>query len=152
HLGGVTPLYEVNESPIEANVVPQISAMSSRIGMPSSTLTITMSRGVRRRTRRPRRPGSVGGAGAFAVLVDNDTVGSAAGGVDRLGLCVDVVQQPVDVAGLVDELLERRDRHGGGEGRVGVPVEELGDLLRGADELRRLLLDGVVDALVVRLV
>ena len=46
-------------------------------------------------------------------------------GVDALRLRLDAVQYAVDVVGVVDELLESRDHHGGCERGVRVPVEEL---------------------------
>ena len=54
--------------------------------------------------------------------------------------------------GFGDELLDRRAHDLRGEVRTGVAVEELRDVLRRADELGRLLLQGVVAAWCRRLV
>src|SRR5690242_7688675 len=61
-------------------------------------------------------------------------------GVDAGGLLLDARLEALDVVGLAEERLDRGDHDGRGERRVGVTVEELGDVLRRADELHRLLL------------
>ena len=73
-------------------------------------------------------------------------IGSA--GEDAQLLLLDVLHQPVDVVGRLDEALQRRDHHRGREVGAGVPVEELGDGLRRLDELGRLLLQCGVAGLV----
>src|SRR5262245_53094655 len=59
---------------------------------------------------------------------------------DRALLLLDVLQDAVDVIGILDEVLQRRDHHRGGEVGAGVAVEELRDRLRAADEVGGLLL------------
>src|SRR5262245_64463373 len=60
--------------------------------------------------------------------------------VDALGLRVDALHQSVDIARVVDEVLQRGDHHRRGERGVGVAVKELRNLRSRADERRRLLL------------
>src|SRR5262245_66511005 len=60
--------------------------------------------------------------------------------VDALGLRVDALHQSVDVAGVVNEVLQRGDHHRRGECGVGVGVKEMADVYGGVVECLRILL------------
>src|SRR6478672_11397323 len=71
---------------------------------------------------------------------------------DALLLGLDAREETVDVLGVLDEALDRRDHHRRGEVGARVAVHELRDRLGRLDVLQRLLLQGRVAARVSRLV
>src|SRR5437773_8132403 len=130
------PSYEVNDRRIDRIDVPQMSAMSMRTVMPTTTDNTMMSRvSRRRRRRRPRRTPGVRGAVVSAVGTGVATTTPTLGnrlGEDGLCLILHALAESVNVAlaVLVDEALERLDDNGLGDVRPGVPVQVLRDVLR----------------------
>src|SRR3954451_8099255 len=133
----------------------QTSSTTTAAGMPSIRLTTTRSRPENRltlRTRPPRTgPSAVrrraGRAGVGLVtLIWLAPYPRPSAGEDGLLLLLEALRQTVDVVRVLDEALEGRDGHRRGEVRPGVAVEELRDVFRLADQLRRLLLQGRVHA------
>src|SRR5690348_12460616 len=111
---------------------------SMSVGMPTMRASATRSPLVVRRSLPAERP-DLGGRAVPAEVAEMVAIGSA---VELLGLGFQVLAGRGHIL-VLDELLERRDRRVVGECRVGVPVQELRDRLRAADELGRLLLQRV---------
>ena len=153
------PFQLVNDSTTEARAGSHTSATTKDVGianMADETVRPVAhgpARGLRssRRSRsRPARVCPVVGASGRDRRCSRPAAGSAA--EDRHLLLLDALQERVDVVGRLEELLQRRDDHGGREVRPGVAVEELRDVLRLAHQLGRLLLQlgvrrGVASAL-----
>src|SRR6476469_67594 len=133
------PFQSVKDRTTVETAGTQTKAMTMMAGMATISTTISLSIVVRVRgwdDRSPRRRVVAAGPGRVITSATED----------RALLLLDVVEQGVDVVGVLDELLQRRDHHGGGEVGTGVAVEELRDRLGAAHELRGLLLQCRVPA------
>src|ERR671919_735115 len=106
-----------------------MKATTNASGMPTIRATARRSPPVSRAAERRRRR-----------RLDRTAAAIASADEDRLLLLLQALGEPVDVAGLADELLQRRDHHGRREVGPGVAVQELGDAPRVGDQLRCLLL------------
>src|SRR5688572_22060280 len=99
-----------------------MKARSMATATPSRPATIAMSLPARRRERRPRRPRAGGVAGASELARSGIATGRSSAGEDGLLLILDILHQAVDVVGVVDEALQRRDHHRAREVRSRVAV------------------------------
>src|SRR5262249_7817705 len=127
------------------------SARSRKIGMPSSRLSVRMSREVSRRKRRrgrrpPDRGGVVRGAAGSTWVAGIVTTILSIRREDGLLLRLDVLGDGVDVLGVVEIRLDRRDHDGRREVGPGIAVHELRNVLCAGDEIDGLLLPYVVSA------
>src|SRR3954452_7594255 len=144
------PFQLVNDSPIEVSVGPQMMARSRRSAIPRKATRITQSRVLNWRNRRNRGPrpplrgGWVCGAAGSARVAGIVTTTLSLRREDRPLLRLDVLEDAVDVVGVTDELLDRRDHYILREVRAGVAVHELRDVLGAAAHLDGLLLQRVV--------
>src|SRR5688572_20310484 len=129
------PFQSVNDSSTLAIAGPQTRPTTTSVGTATMSATISRSVPVSARTRCDRRGRCLRAAPA------SRTVTSAT--EDRFLLVLDLLGQAVDVVGVLEELLQRRDHHGRREVRPGVPVEELRDRLGVAHQFRALLLQRV---------
>src|SRR5215207_3440178 len=136
---GPIPSQLVNESRTDPIAGSQISPTTSSVGMATKRVTTTRSRA---------DSWSIPLYLAMPRLLFGRKSSLASGREDALLLLLDLVDEAVDVLGVLDELLEGREHHGRREVRAGVPVEELGDRLRGLHEFDRLLLERRVAGLV----
>src|SRR6059058_4633792 len=123
------PFQLVNDSSTEAIAGNQ--TRTSSVGTMVISVTTARSRPDSLRTRFLRAETGAGGAPPEPVSGRGTAVGWAviSGREDRLLLALYALRGPVDVLGVLDELLQRRDHHRRREVGAGVAVEELGDLL-----------------------
>src|SRR4051812_25928846 len=112
---GLMPSHRVNDNAIDAMVGPQMIARSRNRAIPIRTTSTSQSRVVKRwnrRRRQPRRPASgglVGGAAGSVRVAGIVTTTLSVLRVDRLLLCLDVLQDAIDVVRVVEEGVQRRD-------------------------------------------
>src|SRR4051812_7344334 len=130
---GPIPAQLVKESRTEPTAGSQISQVTRMVGTITIRATTTLSRAE---------------SWSMPLYVRLPAMGlaSRSGTEDALLLGLDAGGETVDVLGVLDERLDRRDHDGRGEVRTGVAVHELRDRLGGLDELERLLLEGRVAA------
>src|SRR5947208_7247792 len=139
------PSQLVNESRIDASVGNQMMPPTTSSGTPAMIVTVTRSHPERRTARLLRRAPPVPTLAAMSIAIASRPRLLASRSEDRLLLLLDALRQPVDVRGLVQELLQCRNHHGRREVGPRVAVHVLRDVLRVRDQLRRLLLQrGVV--------
>src|SRR6478672_318746 len=146
---GPIPSQLVKDSSTDATAGSHTRATTIRVGM--TTMSETVSRSLPESWSIPlylrlaTRTSSVGASWSGRAVPARTT---CSGGEDALLLVLDAVAEPVDVLGVLQEGLDGRDHHRGGEVGAGVAVHELGDGLGLRDELHRLLLEGGVRGLV----
>src|SRR3954463_4898275 len=106
------PSQLVNESRIDATVGNQIRPPTTIVGTPTMTPTVTRSRPERRTARFFRRAPPAATLDAMSTATASRTLVTGSLGEDRLLLLLDALRQPVDVVGVVQEPLQRRDHDG----------------------------------------
>src|SRR3954454_14958620 len=133
------PSQLVNESSTDATVGNQIRPPTTTTGIATMRATAIRSPVERRTARALRRAPPVLALDATSTAIAGPTI-RASTREDGLLLLFDALDQAVDVVGLVQELLQRRDHHRRREVGPRVAVHVLRDVLRARDQLRRLLL------------
>src|SRR6266545_6820327 len=143
------PSHCANDSAIEPNVGPHTSSRCTAAGMPSISPSTSRSR--RPIRLRPRPAGAPGGGASSPARAGTDgtvTVRTSAAEVVRLLLFLDLLHDPVDLVRVVEEVADGALHDVLREVGAGVAVQELRDVLGGADRLGGLLLQLGVAGLV----
>src|SRR3954453_21660823 len=137
------PSQLVNESSTDATVGNQIRPPTTTTGIATMRATAIRSPFERRTARALRRAPPVLALDATSTAIAGPTI-RASTREDGLLLLFDALDQAVDVVGLVQELLQRRDHDRRREVGPRVAVHVLRDVLRAGDQRRGLLLQGRV--------